>query len=56
MLFLIFFYINTINCIFNSPHLVNNEQYPFIHYVITDSKKMEINYLTYESSAHNTSF
>ena len=63
MLFLIFFYINKINCIFNSPHLVNNEQYPFIHYVksevflvITDNKKMEINYLTYESSAHNTSF
>lgn len=63
MLFLIFFYLNTINCIFNSPHLVNNEQYPFIHYVksemfllITDSKKMEINYLTYESSAQDTSF
>ena len=63
MLFLIFFYLNTINCIFNSHHLVNNEQYPFIHYVksevfllITDSKKTEINYLTYKSSAQDTSF
>ena len=63
MLFLIFFQLNTINYIFNSSHLVNNEQYPFIHYVksevfllITDSKKTEINYLTYESSAQDTSF
>ena len=63
MYFLLLLLLDIINSIFQCPHYINDDTYPFVHYLssdkfalLTHSYEININYLTYEIKGAASSF